>query len=218
MVKPDSALRRLMRETGKLLEPYGFEGAEPTWVCVTEEGIARLERTRIFRTFTAGQQVLSFGLTATGTPVAWWEFCNWRRERAGLSPMAIEAATGPGLLAGEGVPDDPAQLWTIRLDPYQPGHVIPRDVTEIRTELPRRVHAAARRALRLADPETYLEELLAQPNPRRNALEAIVVLLAERGPSPELDGALDNLLRDVGDQPCDVVDYMSARTLSSRSA
>ncbi|WP_460717654.1 hypothetical protein [Nocardia heshunensis] len=206
MVKPDSALRRLMRDTGKLLQPYGFEGAEPTWVRVQPEGVATVTRTRIFRTFTGGQQVLGFGLGSWATPTAWWEFRNWRNERLGLSPIAIEAATGPGLLPGEGLPEDPALLWSVRLDQYQPGHIQPGDIEAVRAELPRRVHTLARRALRLLDPDAYLEELLAQDNPTAATREAIAVLLAERGPSAELDAALNDLRS--ADAVGDVIDYV----------
>ncbi|MFE3254757.1 hypothetical protein ACFXPS_08135 [Nocardia sp. NPDC059091] len=222
MVKPESALRRLMRDTGKLLQPYGFEGAEPTWVRVMPGGTATVARTRTFRTFTGGQQMLRLGLGAWATPTAWWEFRNWRNERLGRAPLAIETAAGPGLLPGEGLPEDPDQLWSVRLDPDQPGHVQPGDIDLIRAELPRRVHAHARRALRLLDPDSYLEELLAQPNPTTVTWEAIAVLLAEHGPSSRLDEALDRLTRAAREQPDsrtqDVVDFIAARTLSSRSA
>ncbi|MGW4244176.1 hypothetical protein, partial [Nocardia sp. NPDC004722] len=158
------------------LQPYGFEGAEPTWVRVQSEGVATVTRTRVYRTFTGGQQVLAFGLGCWATPIAWWEFHNLRNDRLGLSPLALEAATGPGLLSGEGLPEDPAHLWTLRLDPYQPGHIRPGDIETVRAELPRRVHALARRALRLLEPDAYLEELLAQDNPTAAIQEAIAVL------------------------------------------
>ncbi|GAB0105584.1 hypothetical protein JMUB6875_45630 [Nocardia sp. JMUB6875] len=218
MVKPESALRRLMRDMGKLLQPYGFDGVDPTWTRVTEGGLATVARTRTFRTFTGGQQVLGFGLGWSATPVAWWEYRAWCEERIGLSPSAIEAATGPGLLPDEGLPEDAARLWSIRLDPAQPGHVMPEDVEAIRAELPRRVHAAARRALRLLEVDSYLEELLAQPDPHIGTLEAIVVLLAEHGPSRELDEALDNFVRVAGDRSRDVIDYTAERTVASRTA
>ncbi|MFF0637935.1 hypothetical protein ACFYTS_36200 [Nocardia sp. NPDC004151] len=216
MVKPESALRRLMRDTGKLLQPYGFEGAEPTWTRVLPDGVATIARTRTFRTFTGGQQVLRFGLGAWVTPAAWQEFRMWRTERYGLRPLAPEAATGPGLLPGEGLPGESGDLWSVRLDRYQPGHVQPEDIEAIRAELPRRVHAHARRALRLLEPDSYLEELLAQPNPRLETWEAIVVLLAGQGPDPRLDAALDHLRDQPGTQ--DVMEFIAARTLSSRSA
>ncbi|MGW4355021.1 hypothetical protein ACWELJ_23345 [Nocardia sp. NPDC004582] len=216
MVKPESALRRLMRDTGKLLQPYGFEGAEPTWTRVLPEGVATIARTRTFRTFTGGQQVLRFGLGAWATPAAWQEFRVWRTERYGLRPLAPEAATGPGLLPGEGLPDESGELWSVRLDRYQPGHVQPEDIEAIRAELPRRVHAHARRALRLLEPGGYLEELLTQPDPRVETWEAIVVLLADHGPDPRLDAALDRLRDQPGTQ--DVMEFIAARALSSRSA
>ncbi|AYF72566.1 hypothetical protein D7D52_00230 [Nocardia yunnanensis] len=213
MVKPDSALRRLMRETGKLLQPYGFEGAEPTWTCVLPDGVATVARSRTFRTFTAGQQVLSFGFGCWGTPLAWWEFHTWRTERMGLAPTPIESAPALGLLPDDALPEDPATLWSVRVDQ---GHVFPEDIDTIRAELPRRIHTCARRALRLADPANYLEELLSQPNPTPAAQEAIIVLLAQRGPTPELDAALTAYLSTTPAPAAQALaDYARTRTTAA---
>ncbi|MGW4533431.1 hypothetical protein ACWEOI_21020 [Nocardia sp. NPDC004340] len=222
MVKPESALRRLMRDTGKLLQPYGFEGADPTWTRVLPEGVATIARTRTFRTFTGGQQVLRFGLGAWATPAAWQEFRVWRTERYGLRPLAPEAASGPGLLPGEGLPAEPDELWSVRLDRYQPGHVQAEDIEAIRAELPRRVHAHGRRALRLLEPGAYLEELLAQPDPGPATWEAIVVLGADQSPDERVDDALDRLRSAAREQSVhsaqEVLDFIASRTMSSRSA
>lgn len=195
MATPDSALRRLMRTTGKLLEPYAFDGDEPTWTRVEPEGVAAVGRTRTFRTYTGGQQVLSFGLTLSATPAPWWEFCNWRETRRGADPVPLAAATGPGLLTDSALPDSLTEMWSMRILPGHPGHVDQGDIELIRTELPRRVHAYARRALRLLEPGQYLEELLNLPDQHAETWEAIVVLLAEQGPSAHLDEAGDQLVR-----------------------
>ncbi|PXX61109.1 hypothetical protein DFR70_109301 [Nocardia tenerifensis] len=194
MVGTDSALRRLTREAGKLLLPYGFEGSEGMWSRVVPGGVASVGRTRTLRTWTDGQQVLRFGLCLSATPTAWWEFHNWRNARRGLPPVPLEQATGPGLLDERGLPADMTELWSLGVDPSQPGrHALQADIDAIRAELPRRVHAYARRALRLLEPDHYLDELLTVPDPRPAILEAIVVLLADRGPGPELDDALSRL-------------------------
>ncbi|MCU1641474.1 MAG: hypothetical protein JWN03_1749 [Nocardia sp.] len=215
MVKPESALRRLMRDTGTLLQPYGFHGDEPTWVRVEPGGVASVGRTRTFRTWTGGQQVLRFGLSLSATPAAWWEFCNWRTARLALPSVPIEEATGPGLLADAELPDKMTEMWSMRIDPELQGHVHKSDIEAIRDELPRRVHAYARRALRLLEPDRYLDELLAQPNPHIGSWEAIVVLLADRGPSPQLDDALHQLLRfaerDTSEYAEDVSAYAQTR-------
>ncbi|MFQ6398807.1 hypothetical protein ACLMAJ_35885 [Nocardia sp. KC 131] len=189
MVGPDSALRRLMREAGKLLQPYGFHGSEARWVRVVPGGVASVGRTRTLRTWTGGQQVLRFGLDSSATPTAWWEFRNWRNAQLGLPLTPFDQATGPGLIDDHGMPDDLTQLWGLHLDPTQPGHTLQTDIDDIRAELPRRVHAYARRALRLLEPDRYLDELLAAPDPGVGTWEAIVVLLADRGPGPQLDDA-----------------------------
>ncbi|WP_328400530.1 hypothetical protein [Nocardia sp. NBC_00403] len=190
MVGPDSALRRLMREAGKLLQPYGFHGSEAIWVRVVPGGVASVGRTRTLRTWTGGQQVLRFGLSLSATPTAWWEFCNWRNAQLGLPLTPLEQATGPGLIGDHGLPDDLTELWSLQVDPTQPGRqALQADIDAIRAELPRRVHAYARRALRLLEPDRYLDELLADPNPRIETWEAIIVLLANRGPGLQLDDA-----------------------------
>ncbi|NKY28627.1 hypothetical protein [Nocardia gamkensis] len=189
MAGPDAALRRLTRDARKLLQPYGFEGTEAVWIRIAPGGVASVGRTRTLRTWTGGRQELKFGLNPSATPIAWWEFCNWRNAQRGLPLTPLEQATGPGLIDDHGMADDSTELWSLQADPAQPGQVLQADVDAIRAALPRRVHACARRALRLLEPGRYLDELLALPDPRIGALEAIVVLLAERGPGPQLDEA-----------------------------
>ncbi|MFC3966405.1 hypothetical protein [Nocardia jiangsuensis] len=173
MVKPDSALRRLWRTTGKLLEPYGFAGSEPSWARREQAGTAVVERTRVTRTWTNGQQVIRFGLHARAVPDAWRDYVTWRGAAVEIARLA-----------------DPHPPWTLCLDPEQPGHALESDLELIRAELPRRVHACARRAIQLTEPQFYLEELRALPEPEAAAREAIVVLLAAAGPSAELDAEL----------------------------
>ncbi|MFB7716088.1 hypothetical protein [Nocardia sp. NPDC056100] len=215
MVKPESALRRLMRDTGKLLQPYGFDGAEPTWTRVVDAGVATVGRTRTFRTFTGGEQILRFGLTMSATPAPWWEFCNWRNTRLSRPPIPFEAATGPGLIP-DGLPAHLTEMWSMNLPAEAQGHIDPADIDTIRAELPRRVHAYARRALRLLEPDAYLDELLAQPDPQLGTWEAIAVLLADNGSGPELDNALERLRlcchdQEASDYAADVIAYVQSR-------
>ncbi len=161
--------------------------------------------------------MLRFGLWSSATPAAWWEFCNWRNARSGLPPTPLEQAIGPGLITDDGMSDDPAALWSIRIDPAQPGqHALQTDVDAIRAELPRRVHTCARRALRLVEPGRYLDELLSDSDPRIGIWEAIVVLLADRGPGPQLDDAVDHLRASLAEGDAsgyaeDVIAYAQAR-------
>ncbi|MGY4098901.1 hypothetical protein ACW2Q0_04940 [Nocardia sp. R16R-3T] len=215
MVRPESALRRLLRETGKLLQPYGFHGSDPRWIRVEPGGVASVGRTRVSRTWTSGQQVIRFGLELNATPTAWWEFRNWRNAQLGLPPTPLEEATGPDLINTHPLPEELTALWSLRLDPAQSGqHVLQSDIETIRTELPRRVHAHARRALRLLEPERYLDELLTHPEPR--TWEAIVVLLADQGPRPQLDDAFGQLRkcfaeRDASTYAEEVIAYAQTR-------
>ncbi|MGW1737869.1 hypothetical protein ACWCPQ_03575 [Nocardia sp. NPDC001965] len=194
MVKTDPALRRLLRDTAKLLQPYGFDGTEAPWVRVEPDGVASVGRTRVSRTWADGRQVLKFGLHLDATPRAWWEFGNWRNAQHGLPPIPLEKASGPDLIDDHGLPEELTRPWSLRVDPDQPGgHALQADIDTIRAEMPRRVHAYARRAIALSDPDRYLDELLAQPGERIGTREAIVVLLADRGPGPELDEAIHRL-------------------------
>lgn len=221
MVSPDTALRRLLRDTAKLLQPYGFHGNEPTWKRVEDAGVASVGRTRVSRTWTDGQQTLAFGLTSSATPAAWWEYCRRRDEARGLTPVPLAAATGPDLLGPHPKPGEPPAPWTLRVDPDQPGgHALQADIEAIRDELPRRVHAYARRAVQLLEPGRYLEELLALPDPVLRTREAIVVLSAEGGPGPRLAEAIERFrecaARDgAADRVDEVVEY--AKDRSSRA-
>ncbi|MFD4462573.1 hypothetical protein [Nocardia sp. NPDC058480] len=197
---PDSALRRLTREAGKLLRPYGFHGTEASWTQVTAGGTASIRRTRTQRTWTDGQQAIGFGLELRVTPMAWWEFCNWRDTGRGLPPAALEQATGPALIDERGMGKELTELWSLRVDPAHRGRpALQADVDAVRADLPVRVHAYARRALRLLEPDAYLNELLADPNPPPAAMEAIIVLLAEHGPGPRLDDALTQFRLSAAD-------------------
>lgn len=223
MVSPDTALRRLFRDTGKLLLPYGFHGTEPTWMRERPGGLARIGRTRITRTWTDGQQIITFGLTLEATPVTWWEFRDWRNARNGLPAVSEDDATGPGII--DMYPLAPALTapWTVRLDPDQPGHAIQADLDTIRAQLPGRLHTYARRALRLLEPDHYLDEVLAHPDPDIRAREVAVVLLAEYGPGPRLDEAVDRLRRSVTDgeeseRTRDVLDFASERAATATAS
>lgn len=191
MVRPDPALRRLLRETQKLLEPYGFHGSDPRWIRIEPGGVAAVGRTRASRIWSDGHQVLRFDLYLTATPAAWWEFGNWRNARLGLRAIPEEEATGPDLLTNGQAAGEPAGPWCLRSAPD--GHILPSDIDTVRAELPRRIHACARRALQLVEPDRYLEELLARADPHIGTWETIVVLLADRGPGPELDDAVQHL-------------------------
>lgn len=218
MVNPDTALRRLLRETGKLLQPYGFHGVEPTWTRVGARGVASVGRTRVTRTWTDGQQVLGFGLTLKATPTPWWEYCNWRNTRLGLPHVPLESATGPDLIDTRSLSDELTTPWILRLDPAQPGQqALQSDIDAIRGQLPRRVHAYARRALRLLEADHYLDELSSQPDPGIRTWEAIIVLLADRGPGPRLDEAIRRFQQcttgpDASAYADEVVTYARTRT------
>ncbi|WP_040790573.1 hypothetical protein [Nocardia paucivorans] len=217
MVSPDTALRRLLRETAKLLQRYGFHGTDPTWTRIVDGGVASVGRTRVLRTWTNGRQTRSFGLTLNATPTAWWEYCNWCNAQRGLPAIPLENATGPGVLDMHPHSAELTTPWILRVDPDQlEQHALQSDIDTIREQLPRRVHAYARRALQLLEPQRYLDELLAHPDQGFRTREAIVVLLADRGPGPQLDEAIHNLRRyraeqETSDRVDEILDYVRYR-------
>ncbi|GGL31935.1 hypothetical protein [Nocardia jinanensis] len=221
MVRTDPALRRLLRDTGKLLQPYGFDGTEAPWVRIEPDGVASVGRTRVSRTWADGQQVLKFGLHLDATPRTWWEFGNWRNEQHGMPPIPLEKASGPALIDDHRLPEELIRPWSLRVDPDQPGgHALQSDIDTIRAELPRRVHAYARRAIALADPDRYLDELLAQPGARIGTREAVVVLLADRGPGARLDEAIHRLRDCVAQRASspfteDVIEFARIRSAAA---
>lgn len=148
------------------MQPYGFEGADPVWTRREPDGVAAVHRTRVVRSWTDGEQIIRFGLHPSATPAAWQDFLDWRATH-----LAAPAEIPLPLL-------DPPVTWTLRLDPGRPGHALPADLDTLRAELPRRVHACARRALQLAEPGRYLAELLALPERPDEVAAAIAVLSA----------------------------------------
>ena len=82
----------------------------------------------------------------SATPTGWWEFRNWRNAQLGLPPTPLEQATGPGLIDDHGMPDDLTELWSLQLDPTQPGrNALQADIDTIRAEW-EHAPAAARQA------------------------------------------------------------------------
>lgn len=186
-------MRRVEREIGKLLRQYGFGGSGNSWVRVESSGVASVGRSRAISTWSGGQQSVGFGLALSVTPIEWWEFSNWRDAGFGRPPTPLERAEGPRLVDHQGLPDQVMRPWSIGVDPaLQPErHALQADIDVVRAELPSRVHAYARRALRLLQPGRYLEELLAQPGESPGRWETIAVLLSAEGPGPQLDDACD---------------------------
>jgi hypothetical protein len=71
--------------------------------------------------------------------------------------------------------------------------IVPDDVDRAGAQLARRAADYAWRAQHLLKPGNYLDGLLADPSDAIGMWEPRVVLLADRGPSPELDEAIERL-------------------------
>lgn len=188
---------------------------------VVAGGVASVGRGRVQRSWTDGQQEVRFGLAVSATPTAWWEYDSWRNERLGRPRTLLADATGPGLVDGRGIPTEFAELCSLRVDPAADGQQVRQsDIDALRAELPRRVHVYARRALRLLEPDRYLDELLADRDPGWRTWEAIVVLLAAHGPGDRLDEALAQLqacLRacEAPAEPVNILAYVRDRVTAA---
>jgi hypothetical protein len=205
MVHPDAAIRALMREVGAVVRPLGFRGSVRAWTSTGPNGVAVLSRTVVKNWQGPDVRRVTIGLGVTPTP--WFEYHSWRREHHGRPALAVErAGTVPILLLeNERLPGEPLSgyFWVIRPDPSTAPSLsaIPGDVDDVRVQLLPAVRHRARRALELLEPGRYLDELRALPEKSSCHWEPIAVLLAERGPSPELDDALDALRETHAGRP-----------------
>jgi hypothetical protein len=123
-------------------------------------------------------------------PKAWWEWSH--RPGTGSRPIDRAGETD-GIRVIEGrVRGADGERWTVTPD---------TDIESLRADLLAAVAQGAGRLVELLAPDRYLDELLAQTDKQYGHWHALVVLLAGRGPSPELDGACAGL-RDAGaDRP-----------------
>jgi hypothetical protein len=128
----------------------------------------------------------------------WWEF-----HHARYHPDITKASEQHGLrLIEKRVPvvgshhgaDDE---WLITAD---------TDLVALRADLVPAVGRAADRLIELLAPGRYLAELWAKPQLGLGSWQALVLLEADRGPSPALDAAIAGLQDSVADRPA-AADY-----------
>jgi hypothetical protein len=75
------------------------------------------------------------------------------------------------------------------------------DIDGLRADLLTGVTRAADRLVELLEPDRYVDEIQALPNKQLGHWPPLVVLLAERGPSPELDAACTGLRDAFAERP-----------------
>jgi len=172
----DVVVHGLLRDVGVALRPLGFRGTGGVWRLITPEGVAVVQKQA--STGSRSDEKLFFVNTAV-VPKAWWE---WTKGSAGPMDKAREV-DGIRLLEGR-VPCGDGDCWRVTAD---------TDVERLRADLLAGVTRSAHRLVQLLEPGRYLDELQALPAKQIGHWPPLVVLLAERGPSPELDAACTGL-------------------------
>jgi len=151
-------------------------------------------------------------------PVAWWEYVNWRAARHGQRPVPFDKdALWHQIRFAESRNRPSPSFYHMRLDPaaYPATVTLPEEVERASAVLCAAAGVLARTAIDLVQPGRYLEELLADPDKGVGIWEPLVVLLAERGPSTDLDEAIDEMrisYAEHGANPPDsIVEYARMR-------
>lgn len=174
-------VRGLLRDIGAALRPLGFRGSAGMWRLTTPEGVAVVQKQGSKASW---YDLKVFYLNTAVIPRAWWE---WTKGSDGPMDNASEA-NGIRLLEGRVICTNPAHGdrdgWQVTAG---------TDIDGLRDDLLTGVTRAAHRLVELLAPERYLDELRALPDKRIGHWPPLVVLLAERGPSPELDAACTGL-------------------------
>ncbi len=195
MITPEQTTSRLNKDVGAVVRPLGFRGTRGIWSVVTADGVAQINMGRsVVRSVGGGTIFVGAGIRVV--PVAWWEYVNWRAARWGQPPIPLDKkATSYAIGFVETRRRPQGSFYHLRLDRDK----YPATVTTI-DELD---HAAAllvdaadelaRTALDLLRPGRYLEALRGIPDFGGAMWEPRVVLLAEGGPSAELDDAIEDM-------------------------
>ncbi|WP_051022683.1 DUF4304 domain-containing protein [Nocardia pneumoniae] len=185
MLDLDAVVKSLMRDVGAALRPMGFRGSGGLWRLVTAEGAAVVQKQGSHGSSWDAKQ---FYINTSVVPRAWWE---WKHRAARPIDKASEA-DGIRILEGRVTSAGGADRW----------HVTDgTDVDRLRSDLLAAVTAAAGRSAELLKPGRYADELSALPDKQVGHWEALVVLLAESGPTPELRAACTGLRRAFADRP-----------------
>jgi hypothetical protein len=222
VISPDTAVRRLTKEVAAAVQPFGFQGFGSTWRLVNGDGAAAVGRWRVTNPDGRSSGVIVVGLTIAVSPAPWWEYTNWRRARRGELPIPIEEAPDRASIRLHPEHTDLPVPTHCRLHPDPSAHpyraVLPADVDHARALLSAGAAAKATRAIALLAPGRYVDELIERPDKGSGDWEPIVVLLAERGPSAELDdaiGALRDAYAERGNETAElIVGYARERAAS----
>ena len=185
-------MRGLLRDIGVALHPKGFRYSGGGWRLTTPEGIAVIQKQAgRWSRFDAKQ----FYLNTAVAPKEWLEWLEWTAGR--IIPMNRAGETAAIGVLERRVPcpnpaDSDRERWQVTAD---------TDVARLRADLLTGVTRAADRLVGLLQPGRYLDELRALPDKRIGHWPPLVILLAARGPSPELDAACAGLRNAFAERP-----------------
>jgi hypothetical protein len=196
-------MNRLNRDIGAAVRPLGFRGSRGSWMLTTAGGVAQVATSRRSR---PGEMSAHVGFVVV--PVAWWEYVNWRAARWGRPAVA---------LGRDALSHDIGFVETRRRPEHAHCHLPldPGAVEHAASALGDAARVLARTAIDLLRPGRYLQALLDIDDIGYGMWEPIVVLLAERGPTTELDRAIDGMCASYAEhgaeRPEHVIDYARAR-------
>ncbi|MEJ3750484.1 hypothetical protein WEI85_45405 [Actinomycetes bacterium KLBMP 9797] len=198
MITPEQTTSRLNKDIGAVVRPLGFRGTRGRWSVVTTGGVAQISVGRnVMRSVGGGTIFVSVGIGVV--PLAWWEYLNWRAARWGQPPIPLDknaTSHSIGFVEIRHCPEE--SFYHLRLDPDRYWATV-TTTEELDRAAARLVGAAdklARTALDLLRPGRYLEALRAVPDLGGAMWEPLVVLLAEGGPSADLDAAIEDMRAD----------------------
>jgi hypothetical protein len=198
MITPPQTTNRLNKDIGAVVRPLGFHGTRGTWSVVTTDGVAQVYvRRSVTRSVGGGTIYVCVGIGVV--PVAWWEYVNWRAARWGQPPIPLDknaTSHAIGFVETRQRPKD--SYYHLRLDPdrYLATVTTTEELDHAAALLAGAADKLARTALDLLRPGRYLEALRGIPDLGGAMWEPLVVLLAEGGPSPELDAAIEDMRAD----------------------
>ncbi|MGI5239447.1 hypothetical protein [Dactylosporangium sp. CA-139066] len=218
MVTPEQAMNRLNRDVGAAVRPLGFRGSRGTWILTTPDGIAQVGTGRRSLPAPGGRGTIFVGVGYVVVPLAWWEYVNWRGARWGQPAIPLDKhalSHRIGFVEARRRPDH--DHYHMKLDPdAYPANVTTADELErAAAALGDAAGTLARTAIDLLRPGRYLEAMLGIDDIGYGMWESVVVLLAERGPSPQLDRAIDDMCDSYAasgaERPEQIIHYARTR-------
>jgi hypothetical protein len=198
MITPAQTTNRLNKEIGAVVRPLGFHGTRGTWSVVTTDGVAQVNVGRsVMRRAGGGTIFVNVGISVV--PIAWWEYVNWRAARWGQPPIPLDkkaASYQIGFVETRQCPE--GSSYHLRMDPekYPATVTTTEELDHAAALLVGAADQLAHTALDLLRPGRYLEALRGIRKLGGAMWEPLVVLLAEGGPSAELDAAIEDMRAD----------------------